>query len=151
MLELARESDIDAVNALARQVQILHVQWRPDIFCDAQKPYDPEFFLECIRQRTLFTAKLDGLVIGYLRFWIWQTNGSGSVKRKILELDDICVDERFRNCGIGTQMLQELRALAKVFGCTDMQLSVYPQNDAAVAFYQKNGFTIRNINMQQKV
>ena len=48
-------------------------------------------------------------------------------------------------------MMEELRALARAFGCTDMQLSVYPQNDEAVSFYQKCGFTIRNINMQRKV
>ncbi len=151
MLELARESDFDSVNAIARQVQAMHVQWRPDIYCAAQEPYDLEFFRECIRQRILFVAKLDGIVVGYLRFYIWQTNGNGSVKRKVVDLDDICVDERFRNCGVGTQMMQEFRVLAKAFGCTDMQLSVYPQNDAAVAFYQKCGFTIRNINMQRKV
>ena len=44
-----------------------------------------------------------------------------------------------------------IRALARAFGCRDLQLGVYPQNDAAVAFYQKCGFTIRSIDMQRKV
>jgi ribosomal protein S18 acetylase RimI-like enzyme len=48
-------------------------------------------------------------------------------------------------------MMEEVRALAKAFGYTDLQLGVYPQNDAAVAFYQKCGFTIRSIDMQRKV
>jgi len=47
-------------------------------------------------------------------------------------------------------MMEEVRILAKAFGCTDMQLGVYPQNDAAVSFYQKCGFMIQNINMQRK-
>jgi ribosomal protein S18 acetylase RimI-like enzyme len=61
------------------------------------------------------------------------------------------VDEALRGHGIGTQMMEELRVLAKAFGCTDLQLNVYPQNDAAVSFYQKCGFMIQNINMQRKV
>ena len=48
-------------------------------------------------------------------------------------------------------MMQELRALSRAFGCTDLQLTVYPQNDAAVSFYQKCGFTIKSIDMQRKV
>ena len=53
--------------------------------------------------------------------------------------------------GIGTQMMEEIRVLAKAFGCTDLQLGVYPQNDAAVSFYQKCGFAIKSIDMQRKV
>ena len=47
--------------------------------------------------------------------------------------------------------LEEVHALARAFGCTDLQLNVYPQNDAAVSFYQKCGFMIQNINMQRKI
>ena len=48
-------------------------------------------------------------------------------------------------------MMAELRILAKAFGCSDLQLTVYPQNDAAVNFYQKCGFLIKSIDMQRKV
>ena len=64
-------------------------------------------------------------------------------------VDEICVEELCRGSGIGKQMMTEARALARAFGCTDMQLGVYPQNDDAVAFYQKCGFTIRSIEMQK--
>jgi len=66
-------------------------------------------------------------------------------------VDEICVEELCRGNGIGKQIMAEARALAKAFGCTDMQLGVYPQNDDAVAFYQKCGFTIRSIDMQRKL
>ena len=48
-------------------------------------------------------------------------------------------------------MMEDVRALARAFGCRDLQLGVYPQNDSAVAFYQKCGFTIRSIDMMMKV
>ena len=71
--------------------------------------------------------------------------------RDIVLLDYFAITPKRRGQGIGTQMVLEAHALAKAFGCTDMQLGVYPQNDDAVGFYQKCGFTIRSIDMQRKV
>ena len=77
--------------------------------------------------------------------------GNYTVKRKVILLDEICVEETAQGQGIGKAMMEDVHALAKAFRCTDLQLGVYPQNDAAVAFYQKCGFTIRSIDMQKKV
>lgn len=151
MLELARETDWEAVNAIAVQVHDLHVSWRPDIYCSTDCPFPKDFFLENIQQKTLFVAKLGESVVGFVRFVIWETGGPGNVQRKVMNLDSIGVAQPHRGQGIGKRMMEEVWALAKAFGCTDIQLSVYPQNDEAVAFYQKCGFTIRNINMQKKV
>ena len=151
MLELATEQDFDAFHRLDQQVHNLHVSWRPDIYCPCDGAFEKEYFLECIRERRLFMAKIQGVSVGYILFRIWQTSGPGNVPRKIMEIDSISVDESMQDQGIGSAMMAELRVLAKAFRCTDIQLSVYPQNDRAVGFYQKCGFTIRNINMQTKV
>ena len=66
-------------------------------------------------------------------------------------IDEFGVHESCRGQGIGKQMMAEVRALAKAFRCTDLQLSVYPQNDDAVGFYQKNGLMIQDIKMQMKL
>ena len=75
----------------------------------------------------------------------------GLVKRKVMLVNEFCVRSEFRRQGIGQQMMMEVKALAKAFGCTDLQLSVYPENEGAVAFYQKAGLMIQNINMQMKL
>lgn len=151
MLELARESDREAVNALARQVHTMHIEWRPDLYTLPEEMYPEERFAESIKQRELYVARSGSLVVGYTLVRIRVSEGPGLVYRKVMLVDEFAVDESCRNQGIGTQMMAEVRALARAFGCTDMQLGVYPQNDAAVAFYQKCGFMIRNINMQRKV
>lgn len=151
MLELARESDYDAVKAIARQVHDLHVCWRPDLFCQEENPIPKDFFLECIQNRSLFVAKLSGTVVGFLRFDMWENGGPGNVKRKCMRIDNIAVEEQFRRCGIGRVMLEDARALARAYGCDEIILSVYPQNDAAVNFYQKCGFSIRTIGMDMKL
>ena len=151
MLELAREADFEAVNRIAAQVHNLHVSWRPDLYCHTDCLFSADYYAEAVGEKRLFVAKRDGIVVGFVLFAIWVTGGSGNVKRRILQIDSIAVEESCRGQGIGREIMEDIRALAKVRGCTDIQLSVYPQNDAAVTFYQKCGFTIRNINMQRKV
>lgn len=151
MLQLAQPADRDAVNRLALQVHAMHVAWRPDIFEMVPELFTSERFQECIQSRSMYVAKIDGNPVGYVSVKIREYNWSGVVKRKAMVIDEICVDEACRNHGIGTQIMAEIRALARAFGCTDLQLGVYPQNDAAVAFYQKCGFMIRSIDMQRKV
>lgn len=151
MLELARPADRESVNALAAQVHAMHVAWRPDIYEMAGELYSEARFLDAIRNRELYVAKPGNTVVGYVLLKIRNYDWTGVTKRRVMVVDEICVDELCRNRGIGTRMMEEVRALAKAFGCTDLQLGVYPQNDAAVAFYQKCGFTIRSIDMQRKV
>ena len=151
MIELASKQDREAVERLAKQVHALHVQWRPDLYTMPGELYPQELFSEMIRNRELYVAKIDGIVAGYCRVVIKQASGIGIVPRKVMLIDQFCVDEPLQNHGIGTQMAAEIRVLAKAFGCTDLQLGVYPQNDAAVSFWQKCGFMIQSITMQRKV
>ena len=151
MIELARDMDRAEVNRLARQVHALHVTWRPDLFRMPEELFPRELFVELVRNRELYVAKLDGTVVGFVLLRMKPSDGVGRVPRMVMLVDQICVDEAVRGHGIGTQMMEEIRILAKAFGCTDLQLGVYPQNDAAVSFYQKCGYTIRSIDMQRKV
>ena len=151
MLELATKLDRSAVNRLARQVHALHVSWRPDLYTMPEELFPEELYSELLKNRELYVAKLDGTVIGFAWVRIRTAEGVGLVTRKVMLINQVCVDEALRNHGIGTRMMEEVRVLARAFGCTDLQLGVYPQNDAAVSFYQKCGFMIRSIDMQRKV
>ena len=151
MLELARLSDQDSIERLARQVHSLHVAWRPDIYEMPDRLYSEERLLAHIRARELYVARLEGAVVGYVLLKFRDYDWPGVVRRKVMVVDEICVEELARGNGIGKRMMGEVQALARAFGCTDMQLGVYPQNDDALAFYQKCGFTIRSIDMQRKV
>ena len=63
MLELARPDDREAVNLLAKQVHAMHVAWRPDIYEMVEELYPEARFLEAMKQRQLYVAKLDGTVV----------------------------------------------------------------------------------------
>ena len=151
MLQLAQPEDRIAIEALAQQIHRMHVQWRPDIYELVDEMWPQERFDDAVTQRQLFTAKIDKKIVGYVLVKIRDYERGGLVKRKVLLIDEICVDESLRNRGIGTEMMSDVRAIARAYGCTDLQLGVYPQNNEALAFYQKCGFRIRSIDMQMKI
>lgn len=151
MLELASPADREAVECIAKQVHALHVQWRPDLYQMPREMFAQERFEQLIHDRLLYVAKLDGAVVGFAEIRYLSYDWDAVVNRKTMALSTIAVEESLRGHGIGKAMMTDLRALARAFGCRDIQLAVYPQNDGAVAFYQKCGFTIRNISMQTSV
>ena len=151
MLELATKHDRPDVERLAKQVHEMHDAWRPDLFQMPEELYPEDLYSQLIKARELYVAKLNGTVVGYCWLRMRVSDAIGRIPRKIMLIDQLCVDEALRNHGIGTQMMDEVRVLARAFGCTDLQLGVYPQNDEAVSFYQKCGFMIRSIDMQRKV
>lgn len=151
MLELATKSDREAVNTIAKQVHDLHVSWRPDIYESVEEQYTEARFAEAVQSRQLYVAKLAGEVAGFVLLKTCTYDWPGVVKRKVMMVDEFGVHEFCRGHGIGKAMMEDVHALARAYGCTDLQLRVYPQNDDAVAFYQKCGFEIQNIGMQKKI
>ena len=151
MLELAREGDWESVKRLSVQIHDLHATWRPDIYYSIDEPLPKETFLKAINDRLLYVAKLDTRVVGYVMLSRMDRGGPGAVCYQAMRLDSICVDEALRGHGIGKAMIRDVCALAKAFGCRELMLGVHPENDDAVAFYQKCGFRIRTINMDMKL
>ena len=151
MLELARESDFEAVRRLSVQIHDLHALWRPDIYYHTDTPLPKEQFLEAIAKKLLYVAKLHDVVVGYVMLSILQKGGPGAVEKKVMRLDVICVDEAYRGQEIGKCMIADVRALAKAFRCRELILGVHAENDSAIGFYQKCGFRIRTIHMDMKI
>ena len=151
MIQLATPSDHAAINELARQVHEMHISWRPDIFCGAEELYPQERFDAHLKNRELYVAKIEGNVVGYALLIMRDACHNGMVPRRIMQIDEFCVHEAARGHGIGTEMMADIRVLAKAFRCNHMKLNVYPQNDDAIRFYEANGFMIRSIDMQAEV
>ena len=151
MLQLARSVDREQVENIAKEVHAMHVAWRPDIYEMPEELYSEERFTHVIAERQLYVAKEQDTVLGYVLVKIRSYDWPGVVCRKVMLVDELAVREEIRGRGVGTAMMDDVKVLARAFGCTDLQLGVYPQNDAAVTFYQKNGLMIRSIDMQMKL
>ena len=151
MLQLARPVDREQVECIAKEVHALHVSWRPDIYEMPDELYSAERFARVLAEKQLYVAKDREQVLGYVLLKMRGYDWPGVVRRKVMIVDELAVREEIRNNGIGSAIMDDVKVLARAFGCTDLQLGVYPQNDAAVAFYQKNGLMIRSIDMQMKL
>lgn len=151
MLEPARPSDQEAVNALARQVHELHVGWRPDIFRMPEELFPEDRFSALLENNQMYVARKDGAVIAYALLIVRERKLPGLVDRKIMLLDEICIEETCRHQGIGKLLMEEIKKIARHLGCTDLQLGVYPQNEAAIALYESAGMKVRSIDYQMKL
>lgn len=151
MLELAKESDFDEVNRLARQVLAHHMQWNPNEQM-VEHPYPMDFYTSCIQpdsihDNAIYVMRKGSTVVGYMRIYLWVTNSTSSQKRTMLSIDDIGVEEGLRHQGIGTKMMEQLRELAKDWGVSSICLYVDAPNESAQMYYQKCGFHVRNLGM----
>ena len=151
MIQLATKADRAAVNEIARQVHALHVEWRPDLYCMAEELYPEERFDDCIAKRQLYVAKIEGNVVGFALLITRDVKGIGRNPGRVMFIEEFAVHEAATGHGIGTEMMADIRALARAFRCNHLNLNVYPQNDGAIRFYERNGFMIRSVDMLANV
>ncbi len=149
IFEKARDEDRQQVNALALEVHSLHVLWRPDIYEMPSELYTLDRFREAME--SLYVAREGGKVVGYAAINIRDYDWAGMVKRRVLYIDEFGVSQAHRRQGIGRFMMEQLGALGRQLGCTGMQLGVYPQNEAAVAFYKSCGFEVQSVTLSSKL
>lgn len=149
--ELAKPEEFDAVNALARQVNDLHAQWRPDIYVRHSHPISPELYRELLEQRQLYVLREQQAVVAYATVRYTTVGSPGIIPRKILVLDQLCVDEACRHQGLGRKMFGALKELAREQGCTDLQLACDLNNKAAIDFYEGLGMEVKCLQYRLKL
>lgn len=149
-IRFAETRDIPGMIDLLQQVGEVHHQLRPDLFRDGAQKYD-EAALEALLQdpeRPIFIADVDGNVAGYC-FCILQVTENNPVlrDRKVLYIDDLCVDEGARGQGIATKLYEHTLAYARSLSCDAVTLNVWYGNGAQF-FYEKCGMKPQKIGME---
>ena len=142
MIRRATIEDIGRLNDLLYQVQQLHADGRPDIFKSGRKKYTTEELSDIIGNDNtpIFVYVEDGELMGYA-FCVYQlTEESPSVyRRKVLYIDDLCVDAQYRRRHIGEKLYDFVVQTARENGCDSVTLNVWSVNPSAEAFYRKMG------------
>ena len=150
-IRFAETRDIPGMINLLQQVGEVHHQIRPDLFRSGAQKYDHadlELLLKD-ENRPILIADVDGAVAGYA-FCILQEIQGDSVlcDRKVLYIDDICVDEEKRGQGIATALYERVLVFARELGCHSVTLNVWCGNDGAMKFYEKCGMKPQKIGME---
>lgn len=86
-------------------------------------------------------AEAEGAAVGLVLFFYNYSTWRG---RLGIYVQDIHVVEPFRSRGLGRSLLAAAARRGRAMGCTHLRLSVDPENDSALAFYQRMGLEVRD-------
>ena len=150
-IEIPQIEDCNRVNELAKQVHELHVNWRPDLFLSVDEVISKENFEEMLQAKEIFIAKIQDEIVGYITFNIKEKNNPSMRYRKQLQIEVICVDEKARGKGIGTQLLKYVKQYGKENDCTDIYLTVNEENASAIKMYEEFGFKVKSIAYSMQI
>lgn len=150
-IEIPSIEDLKRVNKLAVQVHEMHVHWAPDLYKSVEEVISKEYFEILVKNEEIYVAKLQNEIVGYVIFNIKEKENPSMRYRKQLNIDAICVDEKYRGKGIGTKILESVKEIAKSKECTDLYLTVNQENENAIKAYEKFGFKVKNIAYMMKI
>ena len=151
-IRFAETRDIPGMIELLMQVGQVHHEIRPDLFRAGAQKYDEAALARLLADptRPILIADLDGEVAGYA-FCILQETKNDPVlcDRKVLYIDDLCVDENIRGKGIATALYARVLEYARELSYHSVTLNVWCGNDGAMAFYEKCGLKPQKIGMEK--
>ena len=148
IIRIAKLEDYEVIEALAKDVQKMHIKWRPDIYTLESNMIPKEFFKPIVDNKTMYVAEEDNKVKGFIMYTEKEYNIDNQVKRTTYAIDAIAVDKQYRGQGIGTKLIDKIKEIAKDNNVDAIELQVNAKNIAAKAMYEKYGFSDKSINME---
>lgn len=121
--------EYELVESIMKQVQQMHVSWRPDIYKFSKTVLPFEVYEQAVKEKTFFVAESDGIVADILFIVYQHIENPNLVTRDIIFIDSMAVDEKYRGKGIGHAFFDFLRKLKKEKGYDRIELQVNERND----------------------
>ena len=153
IIRKAEISDFQGVHKLIMQVHKLHVNERNDIYKDVDPMNFDEFKTELSNSNNIYLiAEFKNEIVGICFSQIKEISNNKIMKdRKILHIENICVDENHQKKGIGKKLYKQIVQLAKEKNIDNIELMVWGFNENAIKFYKNLGMNIKNLKFEQKI
>ncbi|MCG8023527.1 MAG: GNAT family N-acetyltransferase [Candidatus Thiodiazotropha endolucinida] len=130
----AVETDVDTMSLLLEQ--LFNIEQDFSVDRDKQRR-GLQRLLEC-EQAKILVVEIEGRVIGMVTLQILISTAEGG---PVGLLEDMAVDEAFRDQGIGEQLLKRMEEWSKTQGLPRLQLLADRNNTRALDFYLRQGWT----------
>ena len=149
IIRKAKLNDFQGVHKLIMQVHKLHVSKRNDIYKDIDPMNFEEFKAELSNSNNIYLiAELENEIVGICFSQIKEILNNKIMKdRRLLHIEDICVDENYQKKGIGKKLYNQIVQLAKEKNIDNIELMVWGFNENAIKFYKNLGMNIKNLIM----
>ena len=148
IIRIANDNDIDN-NLLKLYIEgfNMHYENRKDIFIKKTNEELKKDLINVLksREKIILVIEVDNIIIGYATF---------QCKNKVSNsfwIDEIIIDENYRNQGYGKKLIDELSIFAKKHNCQRIELNCWSFNKDALKFYEKIGFTQQRIIFEKEV
>ena len=151
MIREACMSDFDAISNLENQVFYMHLNARPDMINLKKKPFGRDFFEKSLKDEKIkiFVFEENEEILGHCITRQWELNNHHMFyDMKILEIDDLCVDEKARGKNIGRRLFDQAKDYAKEIDAAHVELMVWSFNKNARQFYEHLGMSERISRME---
>ena len=128
---------------LMAQLHSLHVAGRPDLFREAEFITSRERYEQLLADENalLLGAFQNGALIGFAAGELQHRSMMMNITS--LSVTDLFVAQSARRRGVAAGLLRELQARAKRAGAVRCDIMVWQFNEAAIAFYEAQGFSVQ--------
>ena len=94
-------------------------------------------------EHKILVAQLNDDIIGYIKYEIL----NDETCKKILSINEVLVDEKYRGLGVGHQLMVEAEKMAKDYNITSLVVLNNNYLEEEVMFYKRQGF---NLNIDRR-
>ena len=153
-IRFAKKTDLEGVNAIRRQVHMVHAKGRPDIFCKkfGKKLAEHIYFYHSGKLSKIIVAKSEDAIVGFAVLEIIHKLRSPYNKaRSYLRVTEFGVDENHRRQGIGKALMEFIKNYASANKFDTIELDMWEFNEGALKFYESQGFSTYRRFMECKM
>lgn len=150
IIRSAVTDDLEQIKELFRELDACSVQQQPEHFQPGER--SDEYLQELISNNDsdFLVCITDDRIIGFSLLFLKETKPISLLVPCIYAyIQDFVITESKRRQGYGTALIKASQYWAKNHGAQYIRLSVIPNNEAGILFYQKNGLYPQMITMER--
>jgi ribosomal protein S18 acetylase RimI-like enzyme len=143
-IRYATEKDLPRVAELSTEVLLIHSRAHEDLFNEGFAKKLLEIYQKTlceVKDSFIVVAEVEGKVVGYELltmktredFWAEQF-------RRVLVVDEVCVDEKYRRRGVARELENFAESLARQNGIISLMATVYDFNTASKKLHESLGY-----------
>ena len=148
----AKIEDAAAIEALYTELEKDAVMYQCEHFVlspSGARSRQLEEILKSENQVMLVAVDESDFVIGFAHVVFMGVKAFSCLKPQTnIYLQDLVVSGDYRNRGIGTLLLNEVKKYGTEKGADFFRTQVFPMNKAGLRFYERNGFSIKMITIE---